>query len=276
MNEDVKITIEGEGLSLVKHTTLQKAGQIISFLGYNQDSSTPSGESESSGVGPALLPTKRLQPKDIISSSGAKTYAQKIAALAMYLKEQMGQNTFTPQELKVLFKKMGDEPKNFTRDLNSALELQYVLCLDPAAEQYELTDKGLDAVRNGFSGTVARKNSGSKKSTGFKGIREEIKNLEVVGAMDGYPDYHKLPTKGDRILWLLEYADKKGVKTLSPVEVDFLSVRLRERVESNGFTALNGKNVKNSFVIKTGEGFQIQKRGSDYLARLRSESSANG
>lgn len=269
MNENVKIIIDGEGLSLTKHTTLQKAGQIISFLGYNQNGIISS--TESSGVGAPLLPTKRLQPKEIIVSSNAKTYAQKIASLAMYLQEQLGQKVFTPQELKILFKKMGDEPKNFTRDLNTALESQYILCIDTTAEQYELTDKGAEAVRDGFVGMVVKKNSNTKKFIVSKGVRDDVKVIEMVGAMDGFPDYHNLPTKGDKILWLLCYADKKGINALSPAEVDFLSLKLRERVDSGGFTALNTKNVNSSFVIKTTTGFQIQKRGLDYLMKLSSQ-----
>jgi hypothetical protein len=273
MEDEVKITIEGAGLSLTKHTTLQKAGQIISFLGYNTHSSpTPSDASVGSGVGAPLLPaTKRMQPRDFITSSNAKTYPQKIAALAVYLQEQSGQSSFTPQELKVLFKKMGDEPKNFTRDLKSALELQYILCTDTAAEIYELTDKGADAYKESFSVAAVRKSVGMKKSVVTKGVRDEVKILESIGAMDGYPDYHALPTKSDKILWLLQYADLKGVSTLSPSEVDYLSVRLRDRIDSSGFTALNGRNVKKSFVTKTAEGFQVQKRGTDYLVSLISK-----
>lgn len=271
MEENVKITIEGEGLSLTKQTTLQKAGQIISFLGYGTDNSIVTTENTSaSGVGAPLLPTaKRLQPREFITSSNAKTYPQKITALAVYLEEQLTQETFTPQELKILFKKMGDEPKNFTRDLKSALELQYVLCTDAAAETYELTDKGRDAYTDGFTIAAVRKGSNSKKSNVSKGVRDEVKALEVTGAMDEYPDYHKLTTKGDKILWLLEYADKKGIAALTPAEVDYISLnRLRNRVESSGFTALNERNIKKVFVSKTAEGFQIQKRGSDYLKSL--------
>src|SRR5882724_10088847 len=103
MEENVKITIEGEGLSVSKFTSLLKAGQIISFLGYEANGSTIAADNASrSGVGAPLLPAaKRLQPRDFILTSNAKTYPQKIAALAMYLQEQSEQNAFTPQELKV-------------------------------------------------------------------------------------------------------------------------------------------------------------------------------
>jgi hypothetical protein len=270
MEENVKITIEGEGLSLAKNTTLQKAGQIISFLGYGSDTSSVQTD-RATGVGAPLLPTKRLLPKEFITNSNAKTYPQKITALAVCLKEQNDQDTFTPQELKLLFKKMGDEPKNFTRDLKSALELQYITCTDSTAELYELTDNGIDAYGEAFSATVSRKGTTSKKSSVSKGVREEVKSLELIGSMDGYLDFYKLPTKGDKILWLLEYADKNGVVSLTPPEVDFLSTRLRERIESGGFTALNERNIKKSFTKKMAEGFQIQKRGSDYLLSLGKE-----
>lgn len=261
---EVKITIEGEGLSLTKNTTLQKAGQIISFLGYEQG---PMGVDSTPVIQPGLL-SRRSQPRDIIFSSNAKTYPQKIAALAKYLRDQLGQNTFSPQELKVLFKKMGDEPKNFTRDFNKTLELQYIFCVDSSKEQYELTDTGDGAVQEGFTGDVIKKSSGSKKSTMFKGIREEIKNLNIVGDLSGYPDYHNMPTKGDRILWLLEYTYKNDIKSLAPVEVEFLSVKLRDKIEMSGFTALNTRNIKKNFVIKASDGFQIQKKGSDHLKSL--------
>lgn len=259
---EVKITIEGEGLSLTKNTTLQKAGQIISFLGYEQGQM---GVDSTPVIQPGLL-ARRSQPKDIIFSSNAKTYPQKIAALAKYLRDQLGQNTFSPQELKVLFKKMGDEPKNFTRDFNKALlEFQYIFCVDSSKEQYELTDTGDNAVQESFAGDVIKKSPGVKKSIMFKGVREEIKNLNIVSALDGYPDYHNLHTKGDKILWLLEYADKNGIKSLAPVEAEFLSVKLRDKIELGGFTALNARNIKKAFVTKTSDGFQIQKRGSDHL-----------
>jgi|SRR3989344_2910900 len=264
MDENVKVTIEGEGLSLTKNTTLQKAGQIISFLGHDGVEQSSAG---GTAVTPSLLPMRRVQAREVIVNSGAKTYAQKITVLAVYLRDQQGQDTFTPQELKVLFKKMGDEPKNFTRDLTTAVDLQYVHCVDASSEQYELTDRGSTAVEEGFVG-VAVKKSGGKKSTASKGTRNEVADMEISADMDGYPGYHDLPTKGDKILWLLECARHKDVKALTPAEVESLSLKLQDRIESSGFTALNARNIKKSFVIKAKEGLQIQKKGSDYLKKV--------
>lgn len=151
---EVKITIEGEGLSLTKYTTLQKAGQIISFLGYDTERSNAGSSTDVSSV----LLTKQSQPRDLIFTSGAKTYPQKIAVLAKYLYDQLGQSSFSPDELRIYFKKMGDEPKNFLRDLKKAVELQYIVLSNEGNNQYELTDKGSNAVQNGFTEDDAKKN----------------------------------------------------------------------------------------------------------------------
>ncbi|MES2409434.1 MAG: hypothetical protein V4509_04010 [Patescibacteria group bacterium] len=268
MEDNITVTITGEGISLTKKTNLQKAGQIISFLGVEQNASVSTAyESKASSH---LLVPKPIQPKEIIVNSSAKTYPQKIAALGVYLRDQVGQETFSPQDMKVIFKKMGDEPKNFTRDLKSAMELQYVICTDPASEQYELTDKGSEAVTDNFSSKAIKKSVGSKRSVVSSGVREEVRQFEMVGMLENFPEYHTLATKGDKILWLLAFADKKGVNALTPTEVDFMSGELRDKVDAKGFTALNQRNIKNVFVSKTATGFQIQKKGSDHLKSLQS------
>jgi hypothetical protein len=261
---EVKITIEGEGLSLTKHTTLQKAGQIISFLGY--DNAQQEGAAPTS-MNPVLL-GRKMQPKDIIIESNAKTYPQKITAIGRYIHEQLGQKTFTLQELRIVFKKMGDEPTNFVHDLNKAVELQYIICVDATKEEYELTDKGNEAIEKGFIGEMTKKSLGTKRTVVSKGTRDEVNALHTVSTLDGYPDYHNLPTKGDKILWLLEYALKNNIKELTPAEVDSLSTKLRDQVEQSGFTALNARNMKKGYVLKNKDGFQIQKRGTDYLIGL--------
>jgi hypothetical protein len=264
MEDNVTITIEGEGLSLTKKTNLQKVGQIISFLGFNQELvATPSG---TVAMQPQLPGASRMQPRDVIISSEAKTYAQKITALALYLRDEVGQPTFVPQEIRTYLKKMGDEPRNFTRDLNSALESQYIVCVDTSSEQYEITDRGVEAVEGKFAGavTISKKN-GTKRLPPVKGIREEVRDMQIVGSHDDLPDYSNLKTKADKILWLLAYADKNAVDSLTPAEVDHMSGMLRDRVNATGFTALNERNIKNAFVAKTKTGFQIQQKGLNYL-----------
>lgn len=262
MDEEVKITIEGGGLSLVRFTTLHKAGQIISFLGMEQ------AEHQSPQATQFALTERKRQAKDLIVESGAKTYPQKIVALAKYIHDQMGQETFTPQEVRSLFKKMGDEPKNFTRDLKEALERQYIVCVDSSSDLYSITDKGEEAIQGGFNTNHKKSVSIKRTPATFRGTRDEVKNLEITGSLEGYPDFHSLPAKADKILWLLAYADLHGIKGLSSAEVDFLSTNLRDRVASKHFSTFNQRNEKKSYVIKVPEGFLLHKKGSSYLKEL--------
>lgn len=264
MESEVTITIEGEGLSLIKKTNLQKAGQIISFLALDQDLSTRQYDNTATQQ---LISAPRLQPRDVIVQSGAKTYPQKIVALAMYLRNQLGQETFTPQEVRIIFKKMGDEPRNFTRDFKAAIDLQYVACTDSINDQYELTSKGAEALEGGFAAEKIKK-IGTKHRIGIKGIRDEVKTMEITSTLDGYPDYFKFQTKADKILWLLKYAETKQVSTLTPPEISELSAHLREKIEVRDFASHNKRNIIKGFVCKTAAGFQLQKKGLDYLGSV--------
>ncbi|HET8574600.1 MAG TPA: hypothetical protein VFM02_00305 [Candidatus Paceibacterota bacterium] len=263
--EEITITIDGDGLHLTKKTTLQKAGQIISFLGLDQN---PKNSSPAYELSPGLIKNKRLQPHEIIISSRAKTYSQKIVALALYLQDELDQENFSPEEIKALLKKMGDKPGNFTRDLKVAAGLQFVTCIDKDNDQWALTTKGRNAVEEKFSDRPARKVSAKRKSSSSKEIRDEVKAMSLQSTIDELPDYHQLPTKADKILWLLEFADRKEISSLTPSEIEFMSSELRDRVETRAFTALNGRNMKKGFVSKTSAGFQIQQKGKDHLISL--------
>jgi hypothetical protein len=267
MNE-IKVTLEGVGLSFTKEATLQQAARIISFLGH--DSRVESSSEVSLDI-PALIPKNQILPKDIIIGSKAKTYPQKITALAKYFKEHLNQYSFSPEEIRLQFKKMGDVPKNFTRDFSNTLDpLQYITCVDSESEQYELTYAGEEAVDNKFSEGIIKRSSVSKKTSTSKKIREEVEKLGILGdELNGYISYHDLPTKADKILWILEYTFTKNINILTPTEVEYLSGKLRDRIESGGFTALNSRNIRKSFVIQESKGYQIQKKGSDYLKSIQ-------
>jgi hypothetical protein len=268
---EVKITIEGEGISVIKYTTEQKAGQIISFLGTDQQIQTTASPGSSSPVSMPLL-GKKVLPIDMIEESEAKTFPQKIAALAKYIRDVQGQLTFSPSEIKLLLKKLGDDPKNFSRDMREASERGYIDCENSASDLYELTVRGDRAYADRFKNEISTKRTGAKRSGGIRGIRDEVRELEIKTSLENFPSYHDLSTKADKILWVLEYAEAQSIKGLSPTEIDHISGELRERIESKSFTALNTKNLQASYVKKTPEGyFRIEKKGSEYLKTAAKE-----
>jgi hypothetical protein len=266
-DQPINIEINGSGLSFVKKINLSRALQIINFLGRDQEEIM---DQSIVPVNQSAIVVSGLQPEDFIDKSGAKTYYQKITAIAKYLKDALNQDSFLPIDVRIILKKMGDEPKNFVRDFNKAETMQFIACTDQANGKYGLTSKGDRIVQNRFANEVnsIKRTIVTKGNKARKGVREEIKNLEVVGSLEGYPDYNDLPTKSDKILWLLEYSYGKKIEGLNSAEVYELSSKLRDVIDLSGFSALNSRNIKSSFVkVKEGE-FQIQSKGEEYLKNL--------
>lgn len=101
-----------------------------------------------------------------------------------------------------------------------------------------------------------------------RGLRSEIKDLPISSTLEGYPSYHDLPTKADKILWILQYAETYQVLDLNSVEIDFLSRQLREPIETKNFGAFNQRNRKSGYVMMSKNSFRITKPGQTRLTSL--------
>lgn len=124
---------------------------------------------------------------------------------------------------------------------------------------------------DGSSSSTSKLRSKSSKSLrsrslNYKNINEKVQQMEISPIHNG-TNYHDLKIKGDKILWLLNYAFDKGIEALSSSEIQFFSNGLRGIIHTRDFRALNGRNLKKGFVIKdpnTGK-FKIQQSGLEYL-----------
>lgn len=268
----VTINISGEGLSLEREISILQAGQIISYLG-SQQSGSQVYEAQSSGPA-ALLSGQVDTPKKLIDNSGAKTFPEKIAVIGKYIQDRDGSEQFQLSDIRAVFTKLGTQPGNFSRDLQEASSvLRYIYLKNKKDGTYGLTDLGLEAIEKGFpenlKNTFVKKTQpGAKKVATSTIVRDEIKKMEISSVMTDFPSFHGLKTKGQKILWLLIYADAKGIKSLTPAEVDFLSVEMKGRIASSSFTALNEGNHKMGYVTKLDGKFLIQQSGIDYLKGL--------
>lgn len=265
----ITITIDGEGLSLKKETTLQKAGQIIAFLGLEEGSlgTVPSGETSHKPA--SLIPSPIFSPIDMISEAKAKTNAQKITVLGKYLSDKDGPDGFLIKEILLQLRKIGEEPGNFTRDLKNAVSLQYIYVIDAKEGKYGISAKGATAIQNKFA-DEPRKPS-VKGRGGFKKaipVRAEVTSLQMVSTLSGYPDFHTLPTKADSILWVLAYADGQKIADLTPKEVEEITDKLCNKLEQKAFSAHNKRNIKSGYVAQTDGKFKIQQKGLDHLKSL--------
>lgn len=265
----VRVTLEGEGLNYSADTDIFKASHIIAFL--NAPASPLGGQSPASSqtnmITKVALSASGKSPREMLNEYQAKTNPQKIATLALYLKNT-GRDTFTPIDIKSLFTRIGEPmPGNFTRDFADA-KTQTLIFETENPGEFCLTDHGIDQVFSSFKDKTP--NASRKKTAGKRvnsGVRQEVEELPIQGSMDGCMDFHSLETKAMKILWILKMAETHGVSDgLSGGEVEFIARKLKEEILNKDFSALNGANVKKSFVSQNKEGrWEILKRGEDML-----------
>lgn len=265
----VTITIQGDGLSFKKDINSQRAGQIITFLGADEESAIMDLK-QTDPTFPKLISKPLRSPSELINESKAKTNAQKITVIGNYLQEKDGQESFLVKEVLFQLRKIGERPGNFSRDIGTAESLQYIYPVDVKEGTYGISDRGVEAIGNKFSET-SRLKIKSKNRGGFKKAippRDEVLSLPIVAILDGYVDFHTLKTKADSILWILAYADKQGTENLTPREIEVLSDKLRNKIEQTGFSAHNKRNIKLGYVSQSDNLFKLQQKGFDYLKKI--------
>ncbi len=263
----IKVTISGEGLSFEKETTLQKAGQIVAFLGREE------GDIEyKPATSLEMLPkeaTVHSSIKDQIVQSKAKTNAEIITVVGKCLEDSNGSDEFMSKEVLLQLRKNGDAPGNFTRDLNTAMELQYIYSKGKEGV-YGVTEKGKLAIINQFKDSTKTKINIGKKSGSkiAKPPRAIVTALTIVGEMKGYPNFHELKTQADKILWILAFVDQTQISELTPREVEFISSKLKSIIISKQFAAHNKRNIKESYVAVGKGTFSLQQKGIAHLKSL--------
>lgn len=276
---NIVVSIEGSGLSFKKEVSLDKAGQIITFLGLNinQDGSGSDSTPQILSLDSVSFNPKTT-PREYIQKSVAKTNAQKITALANYLSDIEKVTSFSKQEIKILFGRAGEKnPRNFLRDLKEAKRLGYITEDHQEKDKYILSDKGKEIFSTGFVQEPVRKRTvknSVKKNKNATPMSESVKNLEISSNMQDFPGYHNLKTKADQILWMLIYCDNKGIESLTPGEVEFLSDKLKGKIAATGFTAHNTRNIKKGYSIKASgpDGkYKIQQSGIEHIKSISNE-----
>lgn len=167
MNEEqdsVEVILQdGKTLNFKYKTSLNKAAQVIAFLTTNgslvaSSSSVLSGKKNSSN-----------SPLEAVRDSGARTFPQKIAAIGHYLVRRDERETFDPNEILTLLKRMGDTPRNFSRDIKNAELLGYI-SREPNGE-YFLTDTAVEEIESRFENAIPAESS--KKKRARKGKKTE-------------------------------------------------------------------------------------------------------
>lgn len=258
---DIKILIDGQGLKYNGKINLLQASQILAFIG--NDKAEPGLKQIS-----PLANKPAISPGEILRTSQSKINAQRIAAFGKYLIDTNNTTSFNIKEVYELFRRSGHKaPKNLPRDLRHGVELNYFFEDSAQKEHYIMTDFGLEQVNKGFEKIKNNKSRKKSRKRVKSSINQKLISCEVSSQMQGMPNFSKLKKKGQKVLWLIYFADKKGVRPANPKDIEYLAEKLKENINTKNISALNQTNIKKGFVSVQGNGFSILNDGIKELEK---------
>ncbi|WP_394612969.1 hypothetical protein JNUCC0626_23720 [Lentzea sp. JNUCC 0626] len=298
--QPVKITISGR-VSFEEEISLSQAAYIIAYIG----SSDPTAGSPpviphaaaptAITAAPSVNSTKMISalssdapsnPREALDTSGAKTNAEKIVAFALYIAQEGDKDTFTPNDIKPMFKRARESaPQNFARDLAVAIQSGWIVESDEKNEYYVAAkasaalEVGFEGIRKsrGSNGTKKRQSGGSSSRNGkpsrksINTVPEVFKDVETIeSAIDGVVDYHKLTKQIDRFLWAVYAAKLLGVPSVKNQDIVWLTDKLGDGIPT-GNIAKNYQHLsKSNYVNKSLQdgSIRITPRGEEYLKSL--------
>lgn len=280
----VKIELSGEGLSFSSETSLLKAARIIAFI--NSEDSLQRAPDMDQAPAHILAPVRtNKSPREAIQESNAKTNPQKILVFANYIITHENKDSFDSASIRQLFRRAGEpEPGNYSRDWREAIKQTFIYETEEK-NTYKITDFGESILRTGFTEeaetTVKRKSVGSsstKKKSSPKIVSDEVKAIpSFVPVVEGLPNYHEIKVKGNRILWILAFADKHGIEELVPADIEYIASRLRDRIPTGSLTALSEVNSKKAFLERKTDGrYKILHSGLEFIKNYAQNNAEKG
>lgn len=277
---EVEIKITGSGLQFESKVNLFQATQIMAFISrVDQANGTQDGQVlpepplEYSAAPKTLIEhTMDVQtiyesPHSAIAKTGAKTNPQKIVALAFYLgATSTNEKLFSVDDILTCFKKAGEStPKNINRDFRDAVSAGYVYQEEKGT--YRLLSSVDEVPSDGFKKAKKRKvsSAGSGGSKVKLSVRDEVKAARILTSMQGYPDYFKLDSRSDQVLWVIAYLQAEGIDGINRAEIIHFTKKIGGKVTSQNFTSSNTPNVKEGYIYVEADLVKLTPKGESQL-----------
>ncbi|OII00515.1 hypothetical protein [Curtobacterium sp. MCBA15_005] len=244
MVDILKISITGK-VSYEDEISVAQAARIITFLNSDEGEAVSSDGLDGPAVGfvePDRQSSNRKKvesPRDAIAISGAKRNPEKIVALGAFVLQDGG-DTFKAEDVKAQFRRARENaPGNFSRDLSQAVSAGWIA--EEGAGEFYLTTKVDGIFDDGFSfagGSKTRAPRKTAKAQKAKSKPEIFAGLdEFASTMDGFPPYSKMKFNKDKLLWVLLYAKKHGVKGLANKDVEWITDHIGDGIPNGQITA---------------------------------------
>ena len=175
----VKVTIEGVGMSFSREVDVELAPRIIAICVGQDDKAhealkrTPDFPSLSS-----LQGRRKDSVAEYVSRFTLRRHPDKILALAGYVKEVLGRESFQAGEIKSLFREAGEiSPANFSRDFRWVQNSGWIANDPQLKGTYFITNTGMKVLQEGFPKEMIERSKfrseGRRKRSRGKGGKNE-------------------------------------------------------------------------------------------------------
>jgi hypothetical protein len=163
------LTLKGDGISIDRKIPADIAVQIVSLA----MGGGASGVSSSGPQGPTTqqrTPGPTVAIREFLNEVSAKRNPDKITAMAVYLRDHQGRDSFSRDDVKSLFRKAGESvPANYSRDFGLALSSGWIAEDHATSGEYYVTKSGDDALAEEFQAkptrSKRRRSKGSPKGS---------------------------------------------------------------------------------------------------------------
>jgi hypothetical protein len=158
--ETYKLTLEGGGLKVDREVDEAVALQILAAVmgGGGVPFGGPSGGIRTAQVPPrSTLAGARLSLREHMDEFEPKRNPDKILAIAAYLTDTRGMETFTPEDVKKEFKNASEPvPANYSRDWKWTVSNAWIAKSDEEPGEFYITLTGREALAQKFSNDVKK------------------------------------------------------------------------------------------------------------------------
>lgn len=156
-----RVTVEGEGTRIEREIGQEQLLRVLAVIlgGAGAPLHHPVGggvaaEAGSAGTSTPAASPARSRPTDLtvgefLNGCNAAGNAERIAGIAMYLEEQLGEGSVSKDVLPTWFRKAGYAiPKNLSRDISTAVKKNLIAEEHDQAGQYFVTVTGKQHLRS--------------------------------------------------------------------------------------------------------------------------------
>lgn len=172
MTQPYKIKLTGPGLNVDRAISESLAQQIVVM---SMGGAPIPGVTSHGGAAAPASPrgvTHDVSIAEYLNASQAKRSPDKIAAIAVYLRDHAGKSTFAISDLKKGFEDAAEGiPGNLPRDINWTKRLGWIAPKAGQRGAYYVTGTGAQAVASKFSADVVKKTGISRGKRRAKGIK---------------------------------------------------------------------------------------------------------